>query len=185
MRVDAAGWLDGVRHVPSPNFDARPDGMVIDTLVIHNISLPPGEFGGPCVEAFFTNQLDTTLHPFFEQIRDVHVSSHVFIRRDGEIVQFVAFTQRAWHAGESWFDGRTRCNDFSIGIELEGADTAPYDDRQYAALVAVTRVLMATYPRLTMSRIIGHCHIAPHRKTDPGPAFDWQRYLTETSVIRI
>lgn len=179
MRVNNMGWLEDARHVISPNHDPRPVDAVIDTLVIHNISLPPGQFGGPHVEAFFTNQLDACVDPFFEQIKTACVSSHLFIRRDGEIVQFVSFTQRAWHAGESWFDGRSRCNDFSIGIELEGTDVDPYDDRQYDALVTVTEVIRAAYPAITPARIIGHCHIAPHRKSDPGAVFDWPRYLSK------
>lgn len=182
MRVNDMGWLEEARRVVSPNHDPRPIGTLIDTLVIHNISLPPGQFGGPYVEAFFTNQLDVSIDPFFEQIQDAHVSAHLFLRRDGSVIQFVPFTQRAWHAGESWFDGRSRCNDFSIGIELEGTDVDPYDDRQYAALTTITHAIRSAYPAITPSRIIGHCHIAPHRKSDPGASFDWQRYLSTITI---
>lgn len=144
-------------------------------VVIHNISLPPGQFGTGCIEAFFTNCLDHESHPFFDEIRDVRVSAHLLIERSGEIVQFVAFDQRAWHAGLSCFEGRDNCNDFSIGIELEGADEVPYSDAQYAKLCHVLKLLMAEYPDIESQRIVGHSDIAPGRKTDPGPAFDWPR----------
>jgi AmpD protein len=145
-------------------------------LVIHNISLPPRCYGGDCIERFFTNRLDWDEHPFFEEIRDVQVSAHLLIQRAGEVVQFVNFAERAWHAGESCFEGRANCNDFSIGIELEGSDDEPYTDAQYATLTAVTTLLLTHYPALAAHRIVGHSDIAPGRKTDPGPAFDWQRY---------
>ena len=173
MRVDINGWLSGVRKVASPNYDQRPQGTVIDLLVIHNISLPPEQFGGPGIVKFFTNQLDIDAHPYYEQLKGVKVSAHFLIRRTGEIVQFVPCQQRAWHAGASSWQGRTRCNDFSIGIELEGSDFVPYTDPQYAALARLTRRLQRSYP---IRSIAGHSDIAPVRKTDPGPYFDWPRY---------
>ena len=144
-------------------------------IVLHGISLPPGEFGGSEIEALFTNTLEWDAHPYFEEIRGMEVSAHVLIRRDGSVVQFVPFTERAWHAGESCFRGNHRCNDFSIGIELEGEDETPYDDRQYPVLQAVIRALCKAYPQITPRVIAGHSDIAPGRKTDPGPAFDWLR----------
>ncbi len=170
------GLLKGVRQCPSPNQDRRPAGTVIDLLVIHNISLPPGEFGGPWIDDFFTNQLDTSAHPFFAEIKDLKVSAHLLIRRSGEIVQYVPFHRRAWHAGRSEFFGRCDCNDFSIGIELEGADDLAFEDAQYRSLAEVTGVLMQQYPGITARRIAGHSDIASGRKTDPGPAFDWRHY---------
>ncbi len=142
---------------------------------MHGISLPPGEFGGDEIEALFTNTLDWDAHPYFSEIRGLEVSSHLLIRRDGSLIQFVPFTERAWHAGESCFRGQHRCNDFSIGIELEGEDETPYEDRQYEVLQDVIRALCAAYPGLTPRRVAGHSDIAPGRKTDPGPAFDWLR----------
>lgn len=171
----ASGLLDPARQCPSPNCDARPEGTSPGLLVVHGISLPPGEFGGPEIEQLFTNTLDWDAHPYFGEIRGLEVSSHLLIRRDGEVVQFVPFTKRAWHAGESFFRGRTCCNDFSIGIELEGDDDTPYTDRQYAALSAVTRAVLAAYPGISGREIAAHSDIAPGRKTDPGPAFDWLR----------
>jgi len=144
-------------------------------IVIHGISLPPGEFGGPEIEALFTNQLDWGAHPYFAEIRGLEVSAHLLIRRDGSVVQFVPFSQRAWHAGESCFRGQQRCNDFSIGIELEGEDETPYEDSQYAALQGVVNALCEAYPDISPREIAGHCDIAPGRKSDPGPAFDWLR----------
>lgn len=173
MKINTNGWLSGVRKVASPNYDHRSPGGQIDLLVIHNISLPPDQFGGPGIVAFFTNQLDHDAHPYYEQLRGVKVSSHFLLRRDGEIVQFVSCLQRAWHAGVSSWQGRTRCNDFSIGIELEGSDFVPFTDRQYAALARLTRLLQRAYP---IRSIAGHSDIAPGRKTDPGPNFDWTRY---------
>lgn len=170
------GWLRGARRAPSPNCEPRPADCEPDLLVIHNISLPPGEYGGDCIEQFFCNCLDWDQHPFFDEIRGVRVSAHLLIRRDGELVQFVNFDQRAWHAGISTFEKRDNCNDFSIGIELEGTDEEPYSCEQYAMLVAVTAALMQAYPRMVPERIAGHSDIAPGRKTDPGPAFDWKRY---------
>jgi AmpD protein len=176
MRLDpSTGLLDGARQAPSPNCDARPANCDIDLLVIHNISLPPGEFGGPHIESLFLNALDPKAHPYFADICGMKVSAHLLIRRGGEILQFVPLHLRAWHAGESCFEGRTVCNDFSIGIELEGSDDHPYEREQYAALAEVARTLMAAYPGITPERIVGHSDIAPGRKTDPGPSFDWER----------
>ncbi len=176
MRLDrSTGLLDAARQTPSPNCDARPAGCDIDLLVIHNISLPPGEFGGPHIESLFLNALDPKDHPYFAAISGMCVSAHLLIRRSGEIVQFVPLHLRAWHAGASCFEGRTACNDFSIGIELEGSDDQPYEPEQYAALAEVTRTLMAAYPKITPQRIVGHSDIAPGRKTDPGASFDWER----------
>ncbi|MDW8324729.1 MAG: 1,6-anhydro-N-acetylmuramyl-L-alanine amidase AmpD [Burkholderiales bacterium] len=171
-RVDAAGWVEGVRHIPSPNCDARPEGAAIRLVVIHGISLPPGEFGGPGVEELFTNRLDPAAHPFYETIKDLRVSAHFFIRRDGELIQFVPCALRAWHAGVSSWQGRERCNDYSVGIELEGTDHTPYTEAQYATLDRLLALLRAAYP---IEAVVGHSDIAPGRKTDPGPAFDWGR----------
>lgn len=171
------GWLVGARRCPSPNYNQRPCGEPVSLLVIHNISLPPGQFGGGCIEAFFCNQLDTQAHPYFAEIADLQVSAHLLISREGCSTQFVSFDDRAWHAGQSLYDGRVNCNDFAIGIELEGTDDRPYTDAQYRELARVTRLLLLAYPALTPSRITGHADIAPERKTDPGPAFDWVRYL--------
>ncbi len=169
------GWLKGVRRQPSPHFDERPEGETPSLLVVHNISLPPGEFGGPWIDALFLGTLDPDAHPYFADIAHLRVSAHCLIRRDGEIVQYVPFDKRAWHAGVSCYQGREKCNDFSIGIELEGTDTLPYTDAQYQQLVAVTQALIAVYPGIA-SHMTGHCNIAPERKTDPGSAFDWARF---------
>lgn len=174
----ASAWIEGVRRVPSPNCDARPVGCDVELLVIHGISLPPGVFGTPYVEALFTNVLDADKHPFFREIAGLRVSAHVLIRRTGECVQFVPFTSRAWHAGVSSHRGRAKCNDFSIGIELEGTDETAYTEAQYQTLVALSRLLRARWPRITRANIVGHCDIAPGRKTDPGPSFEWHRYWT-------
>lgn len=174
--ITAQGWLTGARRALSPNHEPRPGGCEPDLLVIHNISLPPGEYGGDCIEALFCNCLDWDAHPYFDEIRGLRVSSHLLIRRDGEQVQFVSFNDRAWHAGQSCYRGRDNCNDFSVGIELEGTDDDPYTTAQYAALESVTLALLAHYPRMSAERIAGHADIAPGRKTDPGPAFDWQRF---------
>jgi len=175
-RNGATGLLPGARQAPSPNYDERPEGTPIDLLVIHNISLPPKQFGGPWIEALFQNRLDPNAHPYFAQIASVRVSAHLLIRRDGELIQFVDLRRRAWHAGRSCFDGRSECNDFSIGIELEGADDIPFDAAQYACLAQVTQAILQRFPGITPGRITGHSNIAPGRKTDPGPAFDWARY---------
>ena len=169
------GVIASARQCPSPNQDDRPAEAAPELLVVHGISLPPGEFGGPEIEQLFCNTLDWDSHPYFREIRGMEVSSHLLVRRDGELVQFVPFHRRAWHAGESLFRGRGRCNDFSIGIELEGEDDTPYADAQYAVLTAVTNALLAAYPGITARRIAAHADIAPGRKSDPGPAFDWLR----------
>ncbi|WP_040521684.1 1,6-anhydro-N-acetylmuramyl-L-alanine amidase AmpD [Aliiglaciecola lipolytica] len=170
------GWLSCAKRSECDHFDCRPIEHDISLLVIHNISLPPGEFGGPHIVDFFAGKLQPDHHPFFEQIYQMRVSSHLLIRRDGEIVQFVGFEQRAWHAGVSSFQGRTRCNDFSIGIELEGTDNDAYSEAQYKSLVHVTKVIMHNYPAISLGRIVGHNDIAPGRKTDPGSSFDWAQY---------
>lgn len=176
LRVDmATDLLVGVRQVLSPHFDARPGGSAPDLIVIHGISLPPGEFGGPWIDRLFTGALPPDAHPFFVEVAALRVSSHVLIRRSGELVQYVPFGARAWHAGASEYCGRTECNDFSIGIELEGVDDRPYEDAQYASLTSVIGALRAAYPTLSREDIVGHSDIAPGRKTDPGPAFDWAR----------
>jgi N-acetyl-anhydromuramoyl-L-alanine amidase len=165
--------LEPVLYRPSPYQDARPAEASIDMIVVHGISLPPGEFGSNAIESFFCGQLDKEAHPYFQTIAGLHVSAHLLIKRHGEILQFVPFTKRAWHAGLSSFQGKTRCNDFSIGIELEGTDTTPYEKEQYAQLGRVIKVLRQAYPAIKHDRIVGHVDIAPGRKTDPGPAFDW------------
>ncbi len=170
------GLLEEAEHQLSPNLDERPAGVAIDTLVIHSISLPPGEFGTADVMSFFRNSLDQSGHVFYESICQLKVSAHLLIRRDGSIIQFVPFEKRAWHAGVSEFTGRTQVNDFSIGIEMEGSDFCPYEERQYQALISVTRALRLVYPGITPERIVGHNQIAPQRKTDPGPYFNWTRY---------
>lgn len=172
----AEGVLTGARQLPSPNQDERADPDDISLLVVHNISLPPDRFGGPWIDALFTNTLDPAVHPYFETIKDLRVSAHLCIFRDGRVTQYVPFRRRAWHAGVSSFEGRERCNDFSIGIELEGCDTQPFTAKQYRSLVRVARLLMRAYPRITPRRIAGHSEIAPGRKTDPGPHFDWARF---------
>ena len=174
MKVGANGWVSGVRRIASPNCDVRPPGIAVDLLVIHNISLPPGEFGSKAVTQLFTNTLDAEAHPYYAHLKGLKVSAHFLIRRDGDTIQFVPCSKRAWHAGISLWQGRSGCNDFSIGVELEGSDNVPFDDQQYAALVRLTRLLRRTYP---IRAIVGHADIAPERKTDPGACFDWPRYL--------
>jgi len=176
MTVSNDIWLPGVDRTPSPNFDDRPSSEEIDLLVIHNISLPPGVFQGDAIEAFFQNRLDSSSHPYFREIADLQVSAHLLVRRQGEAQQFVALNRRAWHAGQSCFQNRERCNDFSIGIELEGSDEVGFEDAQYATLSKLTRQILELYPAISPQRIVGHSEIAPGRKTDPGPHFDWQRY---------
>jgi len=176
-RVDrVTGLISGARQLNSPHCDSRPTDTRIDLLVIHGISLPPGEFGGEWIERLFLGSLPRDAHPYFATIQNPRVSSHLLIRRDGELLQFVSFQRRAWHAGTSSYQGREACNDFSIGIELEGCDDVPYTERQYAALAAVSRAVMVAYPEITPARIVGHSDIAPGRKTDPGPAFDWSQF---------
>jgi N-acetyl-anhydromuramoyl-L-alanine amidase len=172
----ATGLLTTVLFRPSPNCDDRPIGTAIDLLVIHGISLPPGKFEGEAIDALFHNCLDENAHPYFQQIARLRVSAHVLIRRDGQLIQYVPFIKRAWHAGISQFAGRQQCNDFSIGIELEGADDIPYATYQYKQLAVLTHILMRNYPGIHRNRIVGHSDIAPGRKTDPGPAFDWSYY---------
>lgn len=171
--MDQHGWCKQAKHIVSPNFGVRPSGMPIDLLVIHNISLPLAEFGGDFILDLFQNQLDYAAHPSFESLRGVQVSSHFLIRRDGQLIQFVAVPARAWHAGVSQFQERDNCNDYSIGIELEGCDTCAFTEAQYTSLANLSACLMHEYP---LRHIVGHQDIAPGRKTDPGPFFDWQRY---------
>ena len=173
--IIAQGWLLDARQVSSPNYDQRPEGVEPDLIVIHSISLPPCEYGGSWIDDLFTNQLDPSAHPYFADIAHLRVSSHVMIRRDGEIVQYVPFNERAWHAGESVYEGRECCNDFSIGIELEGCDDDGYTAQQYAQLGRVIASLLAHYPTLSAERITGHSDIAPGRKTDPGIHFAWSK----------
>jgi AmpD protein len=182
MRV-RDGWLEGATRRHSPNQDARPEPADVSLLVVHGISLPPGEFGGPWIDALFTNRLDTGAHPYFANLGGLRVSAHLLIRRDGAVVQYVPFGARAWHAGASSFAGRERCNDYSIGVELEGADTVPYTDAQYASLAAATRAILRQYPLITPERIAGHSDIAPGRKTDPGPVFDWPRFRASIADV--
>jgi N-acetyl-anhydromuramoyl-L-alanine amidase len=174
--IDAEGWLAAAERRPSPNQDARPPETAIDLLVIHNISLPPGEFGGDWIDDLFHNRLDPNAHPYFAPIAAVRVSAHLLIRRDGQLIQYVPCERRAWHAGVSSFQGRERCNDYSIGIELEGTDDTSFTEAQYIRLAACTRQIRQRYPTISAERIVGHADIAPDRKTDPGPAFDWARY---------
>ena len=178
--VSRAGWHRLARRCRSPNFDARPDGMAIELIVVHNISLPPGRFGGEAVGQFFRNQLPPAADPFFASIAQLRVSAHFFIRRDGELVQFVSTEKRAWHAGASLWKGRSRCNDFSVGVELEGTDATTFTAQQYRCLSALTKTLVSRYP--SISEVAGHADIAPGRKTDPGPKFDWSRYLAESGL---
>ena len=168
--------IDQAEVMESPNFSDRPQGIEPSLLVIHNISLPPGEFGDSYIKDFFLNKLDCSIHPYFNEIKDLKVSSHLFINREGHLLQFVDFSKKAWHAGVSEFKGQKECNDFSIGIELEGTDTIPYSSEQYTALVDVTKWLLQHYPSISKDRIVGHKDIAPGRKTDPGDSFDWEGY---------
>ncbi|EUJ09500.1 negative regulator of beta-lactamase expression [Methylophilaceae bacterium 11] len=180
LEIDQAGWIvredddDGIQHILSPNFDARPE-CAIDMIVIHNISLPPFEYGGTGVIELFTNQLNPDEHPYYAEIQALKVSSHFFIRRDGSLMQFVSCLARAWHAGASTWQNRERCNDFSVGIELEGSDITPFEAEQYATLVQLIQALIARYP---IQHVVGHADIAPGRKTDPGPYFDWDKVNT-------
>jgi AmpD protein len=178
MKINTAHWLTNTSHIISPNFDDRSDEKEISLIVIHCISLPPNEFGTPYISQLFCNQLNPSDHPYFETIYTLKVSAHSLIRRDGEIIQYVPFNKRAWHAGQSSYQGRERCNDFSIGIELEGTDTGSYSDKQYQQLAQLISVLLKTYPKLSRSAIVGHSDIAPQRKTDPGSGFDWQRLFS-------
>ncbi len=176
MKIDrATGLLAGVRQVLSPWHDERPSGVEPDLIVIHGISLPPGEFGGPWIDRLFCGDLPPDAHPYFHDIAGRRVSAHVLVRRTGVPVQYVPFQRRAWHAGVSEYRGRAACNDFSIGIELEGTDDLGYADAQYRTLAELIRALLATYPTLGSDRIAGHSDVAPGRKTDPGPAFRWEK----------
>ena len=172
MQIDASGFLDTTQFIASPNFDERPLGTEITLLVIHNISLPPNEFMGEGVIELFTNQINPEDHPYYLSLQGLKVSTHFFIRRNGTTIQFVSCNDRAWHAGVSSWQGKDRCNDYSIGIELEGSDITPFADAQYAALIALTNCLCGSYP---IKHIVGHSDIAPDRKTDPGPYFDWKK----------
>ena len=172
MRV-RDGWLEGATRRHSPNQDARPDPTDVSLLIVHDISLPPGEFGGPWIDALFTNSLPEDEHPYFATLAGLRVSAHALVRRDGSVVQYVPFDRRAWHAGPSQWRGRERCNDFSIGIELEGTDAGGYERAQYAALARIVAGLCRAYPALSPERVVGHSDVAPGRKTDPGIAFDW------------
>jgi len=171
----ATGLLVGVRQVVSPHQDERPAGVAADLIVLHGISLPPGEFGGPWIDRLFTGSLPPDAHPYFAAIAGARVSAHLLVRRDGTPVQYVPFGARAWHAGLSQYEGRSACNDFSIGIELEGADDVPYEPAQYLTAAAVISALLRAYSGLSAARIVGHSDIAPGRKTDPGASFDWAR----------
>jgi len=175
MKINSrTGLLDECKQCPSPNRDVRPQGTAIDLIVVHSISLPPGQYGGDAIERFFQNQLDKNQHPYFEEIHQMQVSAHALIKRSGEIVQFVPFTERAWHAGKSNFQGRECCNDFSIGIELEGTDVGDFEEIQYRQLAELIRTLQATYPDIA-DHVTGHSDIAPGRKKDPGIGFNWEK----------
>ncbi|HEY8051443.1 MAG TPA: 1,6-anhydro-N-acetylmuramyl-L-alanine amidase AmpD [Steroidobacteraceae bacterium] len=177
MKIDPiTGLCAGFTQVLSPHWDARPRGVVPELIVVHGISLPPGEFGGPWIDRLFTGTLPADAHPSFRERADLRVSAHILIRRDGQIVQYVPIGARAWHAGESQYRGRTNCNDFSVGIELEGTDDTPYSDAQYSQLAALAAALLGAYGSLKEEHIVGHSDVAPGRKTDPGASFDWPRF---------
>ncbi|MDH3692252.1 MAG: 1,6-anhydro-N-acetylmuramyl-L-alanine amidase AmpD [Gammaproteobacteria bacterium] len=182
MNLDQkTGLMAEAEYMPSPNCDARPPDLSIDVIVVHCISLPPGVFGGTAIQEFFCNQLDFECHPYYQEIAELRVSSHFLIKRDGVLLQFVPVHLRAWHAGLSQFQGRSCVNDFSIGIELEGTDDAGFEERQYEVLSELTRILMQAFPAITLNHLVGHCDIAPGRKADPGPGFDWVRYTKACS----
>jgi AmpD protein len=174
------GWLQGARRIDSPNFGPRPRGVAIDLVVVHSISLPPGEYGGDAIERLFTNRLDAGAHPYFERLRGLRVSAHFVIRRDGTLLQFVSCAKRAWHAGVSAWNGRAGCNDFSVGIELEGLEGATFETAQYERLAATLQAAAERYP---IRAVVGHEHVAPGRKHDPGSGFDWAR-LRQLSSLR-
>ena len=174
----ATGLIEGARQVPSPNCDDRPAGVAADLIILHGISLPPGEFGGPWIDRLFTNDLPADAHPYFPTVAALQVSAHALVRRDGEVVQYVPLHRRAWHAGVSSWEGRERCNDYSIGIEIEGTDTAPYEVVQYTMVASLVVALCRAYPHLSIERVVGHSDVAPGRKSDPGVAFDWPRLRT-------
>ncbi len=167
------GWFTQARKIPSPNYNKRPENVTIDSIIIHSISLPPGQYGGDEIDRFFSNQLDWNEHAYFREIEGLQVSSHLLIRRNGELVQYVNLYDRAWHAGQSCLAGQENCNDFSIGIELEGTDVSPFENSQYETLLAVLKTLKNYFPEITAEKIVGHSDIAPGRKTDPGLGFDW------------
>ena len=175
-------WLDYTQHTVSPNYDDRPLGVDIDMLVIHNISLPPNCYENTYVEQFFQNELDASEHPYFQEISDMRVSSHLYIKRDGLIIQFVPLGKRAWHAGQSSWKGRQACNDFSIGIELQGCDEEAFTDNQYTSLAMLTKDLRRIFPNISRDNIVGHSDISPGRKTDPGRYFDWERFFSDINV---
>ncbi|MCW9733462.1 1,6-anhydro-N-acetylmuramyl-L-alanine amidase AmpD [Avibacterium sp. 20-15] len=176
--INQSGWLANQKHCPSPHCDLRPDPQDISLLVIHYISLPPEQFGGNYIDAFFQGRLDPAIHPYFDEIKDLRVSAHCLINREGKITQYVSFNDRAWHAGVSCFQGREKCNDFAIGIELEGSNNQPFTEQQYATLTKLTQSIMQHYPKIGKDRIVGHSDISPGRKIDPGQYFDWEKYLT-------
>ena len=175
--IEKKGWIEGAEIIKSPNFDERNDD--VNLIVIHSISLPPGKYGSNHIDRFFLNELDSSEDPYFEEISDLKVSSHFLIERTGILKQFVSTNKRAWHAGESSFQGKNNCNDFSIGIELEGTDNSAFEDVQYSKLIELTRTLMQNYPKINKDRIVGHSFIAPGRKSDPGNFFDWKSYKSE------
>lgn len=184
MKIDPnTGLLEKVNYLCSPNQDHRPESQDVSLLVVHNISLPPGEYGNGEIQKFFLNQLNFTDHKYYSKISHLKVSCHLFIDRDGNIIQFVPFHKRAWHAGQSSFRGKTDCNNFSIGIELEGVDTEPFTTEQYDALITCSRAIMKAYPKITYDNVVGHSDIAPGRKTDPGPSFDWSYYREHLALI--
>ncbi len=176
MHINEETCLVPAKYLPSPNYNQRPEGVEVNLLVIHCISLPPEQFGGAEIIDFFLNQLNHDQHPYFKKLKNLTVSSHLLIRRDGEVIQFVPFNQRAWHAGDSQFQGVKDCNDFSIGIELEGSEHQAFTESQYQALTKTTNAIMKYYPLINLSRIVGHSDIAPGRKSDPGPHFDWDKF---------
>jgi len=182
MRWRGDGWLKGARWVLSPNQGTRPAGCEVSLIVLHNISLPPDDFSGNWVERFFTNQLDPQAHPYFSTIAELQVSAHFLVRRDGHVIQFVGCDRRAWHAGQSNWQGRENCNDYSVGIELEGSDSQPFTAEQYAVLWPLIAKLRARYP---IRALAGHCHVAPGRKTDPGPCFDWAAVRSRCSGLAL
>lgn len=182
MIIDRDGWLVGEMQVPSPNCDKRPDTCAIDLVVVHAISLPPEQFGGPSITALFTNSIDPALHPYFEALASLKVSAHVLIRRDGRLIQFVPFLRRAWHAGHSSWQGRERCNDFSVGIELEGSDLQAFAPEQYRVLDGLILLLKAVYQ---VGAVSGHSDVSPGRKTDPGPHFDWMLLSSLSRSMKI
>lgn len=177
--IDDNHVLFGATQLTSPHCDERPDGELPSLLVIHNISLPPAQFGGPYIGQLFMGTLDCTVHPYFAQLDGLRVSAHCVIDRQGQVTQFVPFNKRAWHAGVSSFQGRSRCNDYAIGIELEGTDSSGFTSAQYQRLIAVTKAIMLRYPTISIGKIVGHSDIAPGRKTDPGSSFDWGFYRSQ------